>query len=235
MINFIKNIVLKYNINEIKWMDLAWLIILPIINVNYIIASSLADGGKDIALTIDKEIPFVSLFIFPYIYWYIFIFLGLVFILSKDRKRYIRTLIVIYISMCICYVFYYLFPVEIARPVIANTSIPNKIVNIIYEVDRPLNCFPSIHVLNTYVIMRFTRIKDNKSWFTYTNIIGILIILSTLFIKQHFVLDGVSAIFIAELVIFATKKVEDKYIEKILSLPYKLVDRIKEKRDIPIN
>lgn len=235
MNNFIKNIILKYNINEIKWMDLAWLIILPIININYVIAGYLAKDGKDIALTIDKEIPYVSVFIFPYIYWYIFIILGLIFILSKDRKRYLRALIAIYVSMCICYVFYYLYPVEIARPVIANTTIPNKIVNIIYEADRPLNCFPSIHVLNTYIIMRFTKIKDNKSWFMYTNIIGILIILSTLFIKQHFILDGVAAIIIAELVIFVTKRIEDKNIEKILSFPYKIIGKIKENRDMSIN
>ncbi|MDV4152197.1 phosphatase PAP2 family protein [Clostridium sp. AL.422] len=235
MSNFIKNFIYKYDLNEIKWMDLVWLIILPIININYLIAGALAGSGKDISLTIDRNIPLLSVFIFPYIYWYIFIFIGLIFILSKDRNRYLRTLISIYIGMCICYLFYYLYPVEIARPVIANNTIPNRIVNLIYELDRPLNCFPSIHVLNTYIIMRATKWKDNKPWFVYTNIVGILIILSTVFIKQHFVLDGVSAIIIAELVIFITKKIQDRYIDKILNLPYKLVDRVKIKDDIPIN
>lgn len=235
MRGFIKNIILKYNINEIKWLDLAWLIILPIININYVIAGAIAKSGKDISLTIDKEIPYVSAFIFPYIYWYAFIFLGLIFILSKDRKKYLRTLMVIYISMCICYLFYYFYPVEISRPIISNNTLPNRLVNLIYEADRPFNCFPSIHVLNTYIIIRFTKIKDNKSWFIYTSIIGILIILSTLFIKQHFILDGVAAIIIAEIVIFATKRIEDKYIERALNLPYKIATRIKKKIDIPIN
>ncbi|MDU5105599.1 phosphatase PAP2 family protein [Clostridium sp.] len=235
MRNFIKNIIFKYNINEIKWLDLAWFIILPIININYVIAGALAKSGKDLSLTLDKEIPYVSAFIFPYIYWYAFVFLGLVFILSKDRKRYLRSLMVIYISMCICYLFYYFYPVEISRPIISNNTLPNRLVNLIYEADRPFNCFPSIHVLNTYIIIRFTRIKDNKSWFIYTSIIGILIILSTLFIKQHFILDGVAAIIIAEIVIFATKRIEDKYIERALNLPYKIATRIKKKIDIPIN
>lgn len=235
MRNFIKNIIFKYNINEIKWLDLAWFIILPIININYVIAGALAKSGKDLSLTLDKEIPYVSAFIFPYIYWYAFVFLGLVFILSKDRKRYLRSLMVIYISMCICYLFYYFYPVEISRPIISNNTLPNRLVNLIYEADRPFNCFPSIHVLNTYIIIRFTKIKDNKSWFIYTSIIGILIILSTLFIKQHFILDGVAAIIIAEIVIFATKRIEDKYIERALNLPYKIATRIKKKIDIPIN
>ncbi|MGG7144518.1 phosphatase PAP2 family protein [Clostridium nigeriense] len=235
MSNIFKSFMLKHNLEEIKWIDLIWLLILPVININYVIASALSQNGKSLDLILDREIPFVSLFVFPYVYWYIYIFIGLIFILSKDRKRYLRTLMAIYIGMCICYVFYYLYPVEISRPVIDNNTIANRLVNIIYENDRPVNCFPSIHVLNTYIIMRFTKFKDNKSWFYYTNIIGILIMLSTLFIKQHFILDGVVAIILAEVVILIAKKVEDKYIKHILGLPYKLLDRIKESKDITIS
>lgn len=232
MSNIFKSFILKYNLQEVKWIDLVWLLILPLININYVISNTLFQSGKNLALSLDKEIPFVSLFVFPYVYWYIFIIVGLIFLLSKDRKEYLRALMAIYIGMCICFAFYYLYPVEISRPVVENNTIPNKLVNIIYKNDRPFNCFPSIHVLNTYIIMRFTKIKDNKYWFYYTNIIGILIILSTLFIKQHFILDGVVAIILAEIVILVVKKIEDKYVSYILSLPYKLLYRIKESKDI---
>lgn len=235
MNNIIKNFIFKYNLQDVKWLDLAWLLVMPIININYLLAGSLAESGTSLALKIDKEIPFLSVFIFPYVYWYIFILLGVVFILSKDRDRYARTLLAIYVAMCICYLFYYFYPVEISRPVIANTTIPNRLVNIIYENDRPLNCFPSIHVLNTYIIMRFTKLKDNKSWFWYTNISGILIMLSTLFIKQHFILDGVMAIALGEVVVLIINKIEGKYIKKILELPYKAIDKIKKGRDITIS
>ena len=232
MSNIFKSFILKYNLQEVKWIDLVWLLILPLININYVISNTLFQSGKNLALSLDKEIPFVSLFVFPYVYWYIFIIVGLIFLLSKDRKEYLRALMAIYIGMCICFTFYYLYPVEISRPVVENNTIPNKLVNIIYKNDRPFNCFPSIHVLNTYIIMRFTKIKDNKYWFYYTNIIGILIILSTLFIKQHFILDGVVAIILAEIVILVVKKIEDKYVSYILSLPYKLLYRIKKSKDI---
>lgn len=235
MSNIIKKFIFKYNLQDVKWLDLTWLLVMPIININYLLAGSLAESGTSLALNLDKEIPFLSIFIFPYVYWYIFILLGVVFILSKDRERYGRTLLAIYVAMCICYLFYYLYPVEISRPVIANTTISNRLVNIIYENDRPLNCFPSIHVLNTYIIMRFTKLKDNKSWFWYTNISGILIMLSTLFIKQHFILDGVMAIVLGEVVVLIIKKIEEKYIKKILELPYKAIDKIKKGRDITIS
>lgn len=235
MESFFKNFISKYNLNEIKWVDLIWLMLFPIININYIIAGSLAQRGKDISLVLDKKIPFISAFIFPYLYWYVFVLLGLVFILSKDRKKYIRALLSMYMAMCVCYLFYYLYPVEISRPVVANTTISNRLVNIIYENDRPFNCFPSIHVLNTYIIMRFTKIKDNKKWFYYTNITGILIIISTLFVKQHFILDGLAAITLAEVVMLVARKIEDKYIQRILRISDKVSERLKNNRDIPIN
>lgn len=230
-----KKIILKYNLNELKWLDLIWFALFPLMNINYVIAGSIAKNGKDFSLTLDKQIPFISMFIFPYIYWYIYIFIGLIFILLKDRRKYIRALFTVYIGMCVCYLVYYLFPVEIVRPTIINSSISNKLVNIIYENDRPFNCFPSIHVLNTYIVMRYTMKNENKAWFYYTQLVGVLIILSTLFIKQHFILDGIAAIVLAEVVITIAKKIEDKHLDNILLLPYKLIDKIKNKNDIPIN
>ena len=77
--------------------------------------------------------------------------------------------------------------------------------------------------------------NENKAWFYYTQLVGVLIILSTLFIKQHFILDGIAAIVLAEVVITIAKKIEDKHLDNILLLPYKLIDKIKNKNDIPIN
>lgn len=232
MKNFVGNFILKSNLNKIKCIDLIWLIILPIVNINYVIAAKFIENGKDISLSIDKKIPYISLFIIPYIYWYIFILLGFIYFLSKDRKRYLKAIIVMTLSMCICYAFYYIYPVEITRPVVPNDTILNRLVNLIYKMDKPLNCFPSIHVLNTYIIMRYTKIKDNKLWFIYTNIIGVLIILSTVFIKQHFILDGIASIIISEIFIFIFKKVNDRYIENSLNLPYKLIYMMNKKEDI---
>lgn len=222
----------RLNLKEIKWLDLSWLLILPIININYVLASSIATNGREISTLLDKKIPFISLFIIPYIYWYPYILLGLVFILSKNRNKYLRVLLSIYTGMIICYFFYYFFPVEIRRPYVADTNIFNKLVNMIYDSDRPVNCFPSIHVLNTYLIMRFTSRQDSKAWFHYTNIIGILIILSTIFIKQHYILDGLASILLSETIVLINKCISDKYFEKLLDIPYKIINRKKDNKNI---
>lgn len=222
----------KYNLSEIKWLDLSWFIILPLISVNYSISAAIAKNGVDLSTWLDKKIPFVATFIYPYIYWYIYIFIGSIFILSKDRRKYIRTLLGIYIGMCICYVVYYFFTVQIYRPIVVNKGLSNILVNIIYGADKPVNCFPSLHVLNTYFIMRYTKKDYGKRWYLYTQGMGILIILSTLFIKQHFIVDGIASIILAEIVIILVNKIEDKYIDKIILIPENLLSKLRKKNDV---
>lgn len=221
---------------EIKILDLIWFIMIPIINVNYILASILAKRGHDLTIELDNIIPFNSIFIIPYIYWYLYIVIGFIFILMNSRKDYIRVFISFFIGMNICYIAYYLYPTEITRPTIANSNILNYLVNIIYSLDRPVNCFPSLHVLTTYFIMRYTKYKDSKEKFYYTQIVGVLIIISTLFIKQHFIVDVISAIVLAEVIILFVRKIDNSKIEKLLNLPYKvkknIINKIKKKSNI---
>ena len=221
---------------EIKILDLIWFIMIPIINVNYILASILAKRGHDLTIKLDNIIPFNSIFIIPYVYWYLYIVIGFIFILVNSRKDYIRVFISFFIGMSVCYIVYYLYPTEISRPTIINSNILNYLVNIIYSLDRPVNCFPSLHVLTTYFIMRYTKYKNSKKKFYYTEIVGVLIIISTLFIKQHFIADVISAIVLAEVIILLVRKIDDSKIEKLLNLPYKvkrsLINKMNKKSNI---
>lgn len=218
----IKIDVIKINNVEIKVLDLVWFIMIPIINLNYILASFLTKNGHNLTIALDKIIPFKSIFIVPYVYWYIYVIVGFLFVVMNSRKDYMRLFISFFIGMCVCYAVYYIYPTEISRPIISNSNILNELVNIIYLVDKPVNCFPSLHVLTTYFIMRYTKYKNSKKKFYYTQVIGVLIILSTLFIKQHFVLDVIGGILLAEITILVVKKINDSKIDKMLNLPYKI-------------
>ena len=233
----IKGYVIKINNDiEIRILDLVWFIIILIININYILASILAKKGHDLTIGLDNIIPFNSIFIIPYVYWYLYIVIGFIFILVNSRKDYIRVFISFFIGMSVCYIVYYLYPTEISRPTIINSNILNYLVNIIYSLDRPVNCFPSLHVLTTYFIMRYTKYKNSKKKFYYTEIVGVLIIISTLFIKQHFIADVISAIVLAEVIILLVRKIDDSKIEKLLNLPYKvkrsLINKMNKKSNI---
>ena len=219
MKNIYFKIIKRIKKHDMKIIDLAWFLLFPILNINYILAANIAKVGKNIEITLDKIIPFKAIFIVPYIYWYIFIFIGLIYILYKSRVEYSRIFISIIIGMCSCYIIYYLFPTQINRPLLDNSNILNKLVNFIYNLDKPFNCFPSIHVLNTYFIMRYTKKIYSKKFFYYTQIVGLLIILSTVFIKQHFVLDIIASIILCELIIFLSNKISVEILNKLLDFP----------------
>ena len=65
----IKIDVIKINNVEIKVLDLVWFIMIPIINVNYILASFLTKNGHNLTIALDKIIPFKSIFIVTYVFW----------------------------------------------------------------------------------------------------------------------------------------------------------------------
>lgn len=214
----------RINLNKIKeWdintIDLIWFLLFPIANINYILAANIAKVGKSMEISLDNNIPFNALFIIPYIYWYFFMIIGLIYILYKNRIEYGKVFIAIISGLCCCYIVYYIFPTQINRPFVDNSNILNKLVNVIYNKDKPLNCFPSIHVLNTYLIMRYTKYLYNKKFFYYTQIVGVIIILSTLFIKQHFVLDIIASITLSEIIIFLCNKINIEVLTKILDFP----------------
>jgi len=101
--------------------------------------------------------------------------------------------------MIISYVIFYFFPTTVPRPTLTGTDIFTKMTRIIYGNDNPYNCFPSIHVINTLLVQMYitTNKKIKVGLKVICNVIGILIILSTMFIKQHVFLDAVSAAVIA--------------------------------------
>lgn len=213
---------------DIKILDLVWFLGMPILNLNYFLAGKIAKRGHDITISLDNIVPFSPIFVFPYVYWLIYSVIGLILILIKTRKDYIRAFLSIFIGMCICYFVYYIFPTEIDRPIINNSDFINRLINFIYYVDKPFNCFPSLHVLKTYFIMRYTKREYSRIGFYYTQIVGVLIILSTILIKQHFIVDIFSAIILCEIIIYFVKKIDDNIINEILELPYKVKESIKK-------
>lgn len=231
---------IKKILNEVKKykykLDLVWFILFPIFNVVYIIANNMYKQGHNLTIALDRQIPLIPIFIIPYVYWYLYMIIGYAVISVRNRQWYMKGLIGLFIGMWISYLIYFIFPTEIVRPVISEGGILNNLINIIYNSDRPFNCFPSLHVLGTYFVMKMTKKENNKGLFIYTQIVGVLIILSTLFIKQHYVLDVVVSIILVEVIMFFMNKVKNDNIDKILNLPYSALVTIKKKyKELQVN
>lgn len=174
------------------------LLVFPLLASLYSFLNNRSHKAFDISISVDQVIPFLSIFILPYILWYGYIFIYLLYFWYKDTKVYLKTVLLIAVGELICFIIYFFFQTTVPRPTILGDSLLNQLVQWIYENDRPYNCFPSIHVLTTFAIMLASLHIKNKHVFTTLaiHILGTLIIISTLFVKQHVILDMVGSMFL---------------------------------------
>jgi membrane-associated phospholipid phosphatase len=97
-----------------------------------------------------------------------------------------------------------------AMPLLLCQSVKEKlyellqIVQWVYNSDEPFNCFPSIHVLTSYLMMKayLGAAKVPRIYTVAVVFMSMLIIASTQFIKQHVLLDIMGAVLVAEGVIY---------------------------------
>lgn len=144
---------------------------------------------------IDENIPFFAPFIIPYFLFPIIMLLPFVLVF-KNKKIFIALSLTFLFASALCNIIYILFQTTILRPEILSSTIFNKITLFIYSIDKPLNLFPSGHVTFT-VLSNLCLLKINKKIAYIIFPITILIILSTLFIKQHYIPDVFGGLILA--------------------------------------
>lgn len=116
---------------------------------------------------------------------------------KNQWKEYYQLIITLGTGMTLFLIISLVFPNgQDLRPVLTGDSIFIKAVQMIYHTDTPTNVLPSIHVFNSLAccvaILKNQR-KYKKSTDTACVVLTILIIMSTMFLKQHSVVDVVLA------------------------------------------
>ncbi|MED2973888.1 phosphatase PAP2 family protein [Fictibacillus sp. B-59209] len=182
--------------------------LLPICSLIYDWVNHPGSEVHNLATTVDRNIPFSAVFIIPYLLWTLYIYGILIYFYFKDKKTYFKTLFVYIAGLLVCYTVYSLFQTTVPRPLVAGSSFLESLVNRVYEMDAPYNCFPSIHCFSSYLLVRVMRKAPfsttwNRSMITYFSVI---IIVSTLMVKQHVILDVFAAFLLAETLCFVSER-----------------------------
>lgn len=149
---------------------------------------------------LDRKIPFLPPFVIFYGCWFLLMGATLLYFGLKPERRaeYWRAAATIMIGMTGFVLFSFLYPNgHELRPEITGTDFFSLILKLIYQADTPTNILPSMHVFCTIACATaFLRDEDWKQTLwgrPFILILSILIILSTLFIKQHTLIDVISA------------------------------------------
>ncbi|MCR5507924.1 MAG: phosphatase PAP2 family protein [Lachnospiraceae bacterium] len=152
-------------------------------------------------MRIDRLIPFCEYFVIPYFAWFLMIPCVCIYLLVKKESEYKRISYMLVFGMSVFIVFSLIIPTKLyLRPsFVPDNNVFCRMVSYLYTIDTSTNVFPSIHVYNTCVAMQAvmrsnTRLFKKPLMRVAIDVLSVLIILSTVFIKQHSLLDVVGAL-----------------------------------------
>ena len=146
---------------------------------------------------LDDLIPFCEYFIVPYLLWFpyqVFVIAYFIFF-NKEKREYYQLTLNLCMVMTVFLIVSWLYPnIQLLRPaVFTGDSLFIRAVQQLYSMDTPTNILPSIHVFNSIAIhlaiCKCEQLKDKKWLKRGAGILTFLIILSTMFLKQHSVID----------------------------------------------
>lgn len=152
---------------------------------------------------IDDYIPFIEYFIVPYLLWFVFITVCGLYIFFTDKKEFYKMAAFGIIGMTLFLIICTVFPNGLyLRPrTFARDNIFVDMVKMLYATDTSTNVLPSIHVylsLTVSIAIKRSKRLEKKQWVkAATYVMAFLIILSTMFLKQHSVTDVIAAFVLA--------------------------------------
>lgn len=183
---------------------LAFLCLERVFNMNY----------HEVYCALDAKIPFCEYFLIPYWFWFIFIIGIQIYSFFFDVptfKNYIRYTIISYTLTILIYIIYptsqNLRPEEFARSNIFTAAVQG-----LYNFDTNTNVCPSLHVIGSmavYFAARKSRAFSSFAWRAAFLVMTVLISISTVFLKQHSVIDVAAAVILGAAVypvVYSEKK-----------------------------
>lgn len=158
---------------------------------------------------IDGMIPFIGESIYIYIGAF-FQWAYCIYVVMKQKTEvgYKAFSAIIYGSL-IGFIIFMVYPTAINRPEITGTGFTNDFCRFIYSADNNICAMPSFHCFcSTIVILIYKECENINNRTMYFNIVfSILVIISTLLTKQHYILDLLPGILLAYLAMC----IADKY------------------------
>ncbi len=152
-----------------------------------------------IHVTLDDYIPFCELFVIPYFLWFAYVSVVVLWLFFKDKDDYWRACVFLFTGMTVFLLVSTLFPNghNLRPAVMPRDNIFTAWVARLYQTDTPTNICPSIHVYNSlgahFAIARSRKLSKIRWVRLGSLILCTLIILSTMFIKQHSAFDVITA------------------------------------------
>lgn len=175
------------------------ILLLTIQGIGYLLIQRLQGEVHDMARPVDQKIPLITQAVYIYGLWYPLIFLYPLYLYVCSQGAW-RTYLIAIVLNIICSLLIYLFyPTSFQRPEPSTVKLSGKILSFLYIANyKGLNCMPSMHCSQCFIILLSVFTCGFLGVMASEAVAGIaavciLIVGSTVLIKQHVVIDVVSA------------------------------------------
>jgi len=134
------------------------------------------------------------------VYGALYLFLILLPVLLIRDLEHVRRTVRAYLAVWLtAYGFFVFYPTIAPRPLISGAhSFGAWGLSLLYSADTPYNCFPSLHVAHSFV-SALTCGRLHRGVGRFALLAAFLVGLSTLFTKQHYILDVLAGVVLAAL------------------------------------
>ncbi len=152
---------------------------------------------------LDDKIPFLEIFVIPYFCWFAYVAGFVLYFIFFDKDGYWPLFWFLVSGMTIFLIVSAVYPngQQLRPEVFPRDNLFTGMIEGLYRTDTPTNLLPSIHVYNSLgiqiAVMKSEKLKKHRIIQAASGILCTLIILSTMFIKQHSVVDVASAFALA--------------------------------------
>jgi len=165
--------------------------------LNVFMGRSYVNMSSSLDARIALKPAFTIIYVLAFPFWYLVTY----YYLRKDGEHAFRFTLSNFAAKFACAMIFILIPSTLVRPALEGQGLSVRLLGLIYRNDAPTNLFPSIHCLESWFCFRC--ISDERSvpllFKLMALVFAVLICLSTVFTKQHVLMDIPAGIFVAEL------------------------------------
>lgn len=159
-----------------------------------------------LATAADRALPFWPVFVVIYVLAFLQWFFCYFYLYRRHPDVFCRVAWSSVLAETAAFLLFLLYPTMIDRPEVTGGGVIGWLLNFIYQSDTPVNCFPSLHCLQSWMCWRGLHLASGpKAWYDKINLVfSLLVCASTVLIRQHFLLDIPGGILLAELGLLLT-------------------------------
>ena len=184
------------------WYQLYWVIYLVWF---YWLDNTITQPKYIIHAPLDDLIPFNEWFVIPYCSWFLLLVAVTALLWWKDTASYDKLCLMMFSGMTFCLIVYMLLPNGLdLRPTVEEIGRSNPamwVMQLLWKADASVNVCPSIHCQSTAcmaIAISESKLAEERPVLRPIALVwAALICLSTVFTKQHSVLDVVCGLAVA--------------------------------------